>query len=43
MKHDIKVPPMGESINEATVAQLMKASGNTVGMDEEIVELEPTK
>ncbi len=43
MKHDIKVPPMGESISEATIAQLMKASGSSVGMDEEILELETDK
>ncbi len=43
MKHEIKVPPMGESITEATVAQILKATGSTVSMDEEILELETDK
>lgn len=43
MKHEIKVPPMGESINEATVAEIIKPSGSAVGVDEEIIELETDK
>ncbi len=43
MKHEIKVPAMGESINEATIAQIMKPSGSHVGVDEEILELETDK
>lgn len=40
---EIKVPPMGESVNEATVAQILKENGAIVAMDEEILELETDK
>lgn len=43
MKVEIKVPSMGESITEATVGTLIKASGSIVAMDDEIVELETDK
>ncbi|MCB1136917.1 MAG: dihydrolipoyllysine-residue succinyltransferase, partial [Chlamydiia bacterium] len=43
MKQEIKVPPMGESITEATVGALLKESGSAVKMDEEILELETDK
>jgi 2-oxoglutarate dehydrogenase E2 component (dihydrolipoamide succinyltransferase) len=43
MKHAIKVPAMGESITEATVGALLKPSGSSVKMDEEILELETDK
>ncbi len=43
MKVEIKVPPVGESITEATVATLIKKTGDTVKVDEEILELETEK
>lgn len=43
MKVEIKVPPVGESITEATVASLLKENGAIVKMDEEILELETEK
>lgn len=43
MKVEIKVPAMGESISEATVANIIKASGSNVAMDDEILELETDK
>lgn len=43
MKLEIKVPAMGESINEATVGTILKQSGSKVNADEEILELETDK
>ena len=43
MKVEVKVPPMGESISEATVANILKPSGSQVAVDEEILELETDK
>ncbi len=43
MKVEIKIPSMGESITEATVGTIFKASGSKVAMDEEILELETDK
>lgn len=43
MKVDITVPAVGESVTEATVAQILKTSGSSVKKDEEIVELETDK
>lgn len=43
MKVDVKVPSMGESITEATVANIIKSSGSHVAMDDEILELETDK
>ena len=43
MKVVITVPEMGESITEATVAQLMVESGAQVTVDQEILELETDK
>lgn len=43
MKVEIKVPSAGESISEATVSRIIKASGSTVKTDEEIIELETDK
>jgi len=43
MKTEIKIPSMGESISEATVANILKPSGSQVAMDDEIVELETEK
>lgn len=43
MKVEIKVPPMGESISEATIGTLLKESGSAVAADEEVIELETDK
>jgi 2-oxoglutarate dehydrogenase E2 component (dihydrolipoamide succinyltransferase) len=43
MKIEIKVPSAGESVSQATVATIMKASGTLVKVDEEIIELETDK
>jgi len=43
MKVDIVVPSAGESIIEATVAQILKQSGSFVKKEEEILELETEK
>ncbi|MCP5505813.1 MAG: dihydrolipoyllysine-residue succinyltransferase [Chlamydiales bacterium] len=43
MKVEIKVPPAGESVTEATVAVIMKESGSFVNKEEEILELETDK
>ncbi|MBS4168583.1 2-oxoglutarate dehydrogenase complex dihydrolipoyllysine-residue succinyltransferase [Parachlamydia sp. AcF125] len=43
MKEEIKVPPMGESITEAIVGTLIKPSGSTVQVDDEVLELETDK
>ncbi len=40
---DIKVPSLGESISEATVAQWLKKEGDAVVEDEPLVELETDK
>jgi 2-oxoglutarate dehydrogenase E2 component (dihydrolipoamide succinyltransferase) len=40
---DIKVPTVGESITEVTIASWLKKSGETVGLDEIICELESDK
>lgn len=40
---EIKVPTLGESVSEATVAQWLKKEGETVEADEPIVELETDK
>ncbi len=40
---EIKVPALGESVVEATVAQWFKAAGETVETDEPLVELETDK
>ena len=39
----IVVPPMGESVSEATVAKWLKKAGDSVRMDEPLVELETDK
>ncbi|MAS87353.1 MAG: dihydrolipoyllysine-residue succinyltransferase [Micavibrio sp.] len=39
----IKVPTLGESVSEATVAKWLKKEGDTVAADEPIVELETDK
>jgi 2-oxoglutarate dehydrogenase E2 component (dihydrolipoamide succinyltransferase) len=43
MKTEIKVPAMGESITEATIGTIIKASGSSVTTDDEILELETDK
>jgi 2-oxoglutarate dehydrogenase E2 component (dihydrolipoamide succinyltransferase) len=43
MSVEIKVPALGESITEATVAKWMKAAGDSVKSDEPLVELETDK
>lgn len=43
MKVEIKIPPMGESISEATIGSILKPSGSKVKMDEELLELETEK
>jgi 2-oxoglutarate dehydrogenase E2 component (dihydrolipoamide succinyltransferase) len=43
MAIEIKVPAMGESVTEATVARWFKKEGEAVGRDEALVELETDK
>lgn len=43
MSIEIKVPTVGESINEVTLAQWLKQDGDYVEMDENIAELESDK
>lgn len=43
MSTQIVVPPMGESVSEATVAKWLKKVGDAVRMDEPLVELETDK
>ena len=43
MAVDIKVPALGESVTEATVAKWFKAAGDAVAVDEALVELETDK
>jgi len=43
MQVEIKVPPAGESVTEATVSQIFKENGSYVKMDEELLELETEK
>ncbi|MDE1900816.1 MAG: 2-oxoglutarate dehydrogenase complex dihydrolipoyllysine-residue succinyltransferase [Alphaproteobacteria bacterium] len=43
MSTQIVVPPMGESVSEATVAKWLKKVGDAVKMDEPLVELETDK
>jgi 2-oxoglutarate dehydrogenase E2 component (dihydrolipoamide succinyltransferase) len=43
MSIEIKVPTLGESVTEATVAKWFKKVGDTVAMDEPVVELETDK
>lgn len=40
---DIVVPPMGESVTEATIARWLKNVGESVSLDEPLVELETDK
>ena len=43
MTTQIKVPPMGESISEATVSKWLKKVGDVVRADETLAELETDK
>ncbi len=43
MATDILVPTLGESVNEATIAQWLKKPGEAVAVDEPLVELETDK
>jgi 2-oxoglutarate dehydrogenase E2 component (dihydrolipoamide succinyltransferase) len=43
MATEIKVPTLGESVSEATVAQWLKKKGEAVAADEPLVELETDK
>lgn len=43
MSIDIKIPSLGESVSEATIAKWLKKVGDTVKQDEPIVELETDK
>ena len=43
MATEIKVPSLGESVNEATVAKWLKRPGEGVALDDPIVELETDK
>src|SRR6202012_4812171 len=43
MSTDIKVPTLGESVTEATVAKWFKQVGDSVAADEPLVELETDK
>ncbi|HUE96832.1 MAG TPA: biotin/lipoyl-containing protein, partial [Longimicrobiaceae bacterium] len=43
MSVEIRVPPLGESVVEATVGQWTKAEGEAVAKDEILVELETDK
>ncbi|HWA81052.1 MAG TPA: biotin/lipoyl-containing protein, partial [Acetobacteraceae bacterium] len=43
MASEIRVPPLGESVTSATVARWLKQAGETVAMDEPLVELETDK
>jgi len=43
MKHEVKVPAVGESINEVTIGQWLKKNGNYVEMDEIVCEIESEK
>src|ERR1700748_2730866 len=43
MSLEIKVPPVGESITEVTLASWIKKDGDVVQMDEVIAELESDK
>src|ERR1700691_2459616 len=43
MANEIRVPPLGESVSEATVGRWFKQAGEQVRADEPLVELETDK
>ena len=40
---DVVMPKMGESITEGTILEWKKQVGDSIAMDEILLELEPTK
>lgn len=43
MRHEVKIPQVGESITEVTIGQWLKKDGDFVSMDEVICEIESEK
>ena len=43
MSHEVKVPTLGESVTEGTIAEWLKQPGDAVAVDEPIVSLETDK
>ncbi len=43
MRHELKVPRMGESISEVAIGEIFKGTGSQIKRDEEILELETNK
>jgi len=43
MRHELKVPTVGESITEVQIGQWLKREGQSIGKDEGLVELESDK
>ena len=43
MPTEIRVPALGESVTEATIGKWLKAKGDSVAIDEPLVELETDK
>ena len=43
MATEIRVPTLGESVTEATIGKWFKKAGDTVAVDEPLVELETDK
>ncbi|MCX7631614.1 MAG: dihydrolipoamide succinyltransferase, partial [Geminicoccaceae bacterium] len=43
MSVEIRVPTLGESVTEATIARWLKKPGDVVAVDEPLVELETDK
>lgn len=43
MKVEIKVPPLGESVSEATVSRIIQPTGSLIARDAEVLELETDK
>ena len=43
MKHEIKVPTVGESIQEVQIGQWLKREGQSIDKDENLVEIESDK
>ena len=43
MSGEIRVPTLGESVSEATIARWLKKAGDAVAVDEPLVELETDK
>lgn len=43
MKHELKIPALGESISQVTIGALLRPSGSLVQQDDELLELETDK